>query len=411
MIRPRSRIRRAPFIAWFAALLPVGCGAEGSNDRDAMQVANGGSPAAGGAPIAEPVVGSPSNAAGGGTPAASGSGGADGGDEPSGTGGEVPTGAGGADVGAAGVGGEPIDGPVEPPVEPCGPLPLPLPGWTCPAGPYAEFPLIESGEESILCTSEVDWAEGPLWSASAQTLYFSSFDERDEAGFFDGSLMTFRQDEGCLELFANIGTNGLAPGPDGFVFAGRQTNRTVSLVNLDTGHACALVDSFEGKRFSSPNDIAVRADGNLYFTDPAWNLGEREEELPQSLYRIDPAGELSLVEVFAEQRPNGVSLSPDGALLYVAILDSVQVYDVDAAGSPANRRQFVPGRNLDGMAIDCAGNVYLSSGHVYSPLGELLGEFWGGTNLAFGGPDGQTLFITGHGRLTSLNVAIPGMPY
>jgi gluconolactonase len=310
-----------------------------------------------------------------------------------------------------GMAGEALEGPEEPPIEPCAPAESPLPVWECPAGPYEALPLSESEEETIHCTSEVNWAEGPLWSAADQTLYFSSFDERDEEGFFDGSLMTFREDEGCVELFANIGTNGLAPGPAGFLIAGRQTNRTLSLVELATGQTCSLVDAFEGSRFSSPNDVAVRNDGNIYFTDPAWNLGERPEELPQSLYRIDPEGELSVIDVFAEQRPNGVSLSPDGALLYVAILGSVQVYDVDLTGTPENRREFVSGIDVDGMAIDCAGNVFLSSGDVYSPTAELLGEFWGGTNLAFGGPDGKTLFIAGHGRLTSRPVNIPGMPY
>ncbi len=302
--------------------------------------------------------------------------------------------------------------PEEPPIEPCAPTDATETLLEfCPEGPFEALPLIEGEEEEILCTDEVNWSEGPIWSAADSTLYFSNFDERDDAGFYDGSIMTWREGEGCVEFLPNVGTNGLAFGVDGRLIAGRQTNRTLSRVDLATGEVCSLVDTFEGKRLSSPNDVAVRADGNIYFTDPAWNLGERTEELPQSLYRIDPDGNLSLIDVFDELRPNGVNLSPDGRLLYVAIIETILVYDVDEDGLVDNPRDFVIGPTVDGMALDCAGNVYASTGYVYSPQGEQIGEFWGGTNLAFGGPDGKTLFISGHGRLTSRRVNVPGMPY
>lgn len=280
-------------------------------------------------------------------------------------------------------------------------------------GPHPALPLIAEEEEVVLCTREmhVDWAEGPIWRASDNTLLFSNFNETDVDGFFNGSLMTYRQGEGCSDVFTDVGTNGLAWGPEGTLIFGRQTNRTLSRLDLETGDICSLADSYEGKRLSSPNDVAARSDGNIYFTDPAWNLGDREEELPQSLYRIAPSGELSLIAVYEEKRPNGVSLSPGENLLYVAITGAIVVFDVDEAGALSGERDFVTGLNVDGMAVDCAGNVYASTGHVYSPGGELLGEFWGGTNIAFGGPDGQTLYITGHARLTSLRVAIPGLPY
>lgn len=322
-------------------------------------------------------------------------------------------GSGGAIENLGGAGGEGPSGPMGPPIEPCEPLEAPAPSPACPAGPFPALPLIAEEEEAILCTRSmnVDWAEGPIWRASDATLLFSNFDDTDVDGFFNGNLMTYREGEGCSDLFTEVGTNGLAWGPAGTLIVGRQTNRTLSRLDLETGDLCSLADSFEGKRLSSPNDVAVRSDGNIYFSDPAWNLGDREEELPQSLYRIAPSGELSLIAVYEEMRPNGVSLSPDENLLYLAIEGAIVVFDVDEAGAPSGERDFVTGLNVDGMAIDCAGNVYASNGHVYSPAGELLGEFWGGTNLAFGGPDGQTLFITGHARLTSLRVAIPGMPY
>src|SRR5690606_29438707 len=156
-----------------------------------------------------------------------------------------------------------------------------------PIGPFVALPLIEEEEEIVLCTRSmnVEWAEGPIWSASDDALLFSNFDEEDVAGFFNGDLMRYREGEGCSEVFTEVGTNGLAWGPGGTLIAGRQSNRTLSRLDLETGEICALADTFESKRLSSPNDVAVRSDGNIYFTDPAWNLGDREEELPQSLYR------------------------------------------------------------------------------------------------------------------------------
>src|SRR5690606_40325685 len=98
----------------------------------------------------------------------------------------------------------------------------------------------------------------------------------------------------------------------------------------------------------SPNDVVVRPDGNIYFTDPAWNIGERAEELPQSLYRLDPEGNLSLIATYDDQRPNGVNLSPDGTLLYLATVDGIVVYDVDAAGLALYPRQCVADTYVDG---------------------------------------------------------------
>ncbi len=328
-------------------------------------------------------------------------------------------GSGGTPENLGGMGGEPAsggagsEGSVEPEVIPCVPLDALPPAPQCPIGPFPAKPLLEGVEEELLCTksSEVEWAEGPIWSSTQETLYFSNFDETDVDGFFNGSLMKYHKESGCQELYSQVGTNGLAWGPEGTLVVGRQSNRTLSRLELDSGELCSLADTFKGKRLSSPNDVAVRSDGNIYFSDPAWNLGARDEELPQALYQIAPSGELLLVSVYDQLRPNGVSLSPDETRLYVAITGSIQVFDVSEVGQLSNERRFVNDVEVDGMAIDCAGNVYASSGQIFSPQGEKIGEFWGGTNLAFGGPDAQTLFITGHRRLTSLRVAIPGLSY
>jgi gluconolactonase len=118
-------------------------------------------------------------------------------------------------------------------------------------------------------------------------------------------------------------------------------------------------------------------------------------------------------------RPNGVTLSPDHTLLYLSLIDGDQdqilVYDVAEDGSTSNGRQFLA-TGSDGMAMDCAGNLYITNQgvHVYSPEGILLGSLEVGTrpsNVAFGGADQQTLFITGETTLYAAVVDIPGFPY
>lgn len=400
---------RSRSLLWLSLLasVPFGCG---KDERIADEEHVG---STGGSNSPEPATGGAADGDTGGTESATGgaptpqtTGGA--------SGGAVHTGGVSHSGGMGGMGGETVDpGPIEPPRVPCDPVAELPPASACPAGPFPADPLLEGEEEVVLCTKsmDVDWAEGPIWDANQNRLLFSNFDEADPAGFFDGSLMAYKEGEGCSELFPRTGTNGLAWGPAGTLITGRQTNRSLSRLDLTTGSLCSIVDTYEDKRFSSPNDVAVRSDGNVYFTDPAWNLGNRTAELPQSLYRIAPSGELTLIAVYDQLRPNGVSLSPDETRLYVAIEGAILLFDVDNEGALSGERNFITGINVDGMVLDCAGNLYASTGHIYSPAGALLGEFWGGTNLAFGGADRQILYITGHRRLTSLRTAIPGMPY
>jgi gluconolactonase len=176
-----------------------------------------------------------------------------------------------------------------------------------------------------------------------------------------------------------------------------------------------LAADYQASHFSSPNDVAVRSDGNVYFSDPAWNLGTREQELPQALYRLSPTGDLSQIEVLDQLRPNGVALSPDGRRLYVALTTEIRQYDLDAAGLPSQPRLFVSATS-DGLAVDCAGNVYVTSEgvRVFDPDGQPLGnlQITGSvTNLAFGGADGKTLFVTGGRLLRAVDLNVPGLPY
>ncbi len=171
-----------------------------------------------------------------------------------------------------------------------------------------------------------------------------------------------------------------------------------------------------GLSFNSPNDIAVRSDGNLYFTDPTYLLGNRTSEQPARAYRRAPSGALSVIDQGANT--NGITLSPDETRLYLAHLgggqNNVVVFDVDASGALGQPQPFL-NVGSDGMAIDCAGNLYITRDgvSVYSPEGDLIGTLAapGAANVAFGGPERRTLYITATTNLLAVELAIPGLPY
>jgi gluconolactonase len=285
---------------------------------------------------------------------------------------------------------------------------------TCAGGPFDGSPLPGGASANEIC-SGMTFTEGPVWVGGM--LYFSDFDVGDSNGNFDGDIVSYVPGGNCEVWRPNSGTNGLAIGPDGNILGARHTDQTLTTFDLGTMATTTLVADYTGQNFSSPNDLAVRGDGNIYFSDPAWQVGDRPENHPQSLYRRAPSGELSVVEELDDRRPNGVTLSPDESTLYVSVIqpDQILMYDLDPAGAPSGSTQFVSSGS-DGMAIDCAGNLYLTSGgvQVYSPGGQMLGSIGGvngTTNAAFGGPDNRTLYITAGSSLYEVELNIPGLPY
>src|SRR5690606_22920337 len=180
-----------------------------------------------------------------------------------------------------------------------------------------------------------------------------------------------------------------------------------------------LVADNNGLAFNTTNDVAVRSDGNLYFTDPDYLRGNRPAEQPVRAYRRDPNGVLSVIDEGVNA--NGITLSPDESRLYLSHFgggggNDVVVLDVDASGAVSGPAPFV-NVGSDGMGIDCAGNLYITAPgagvQVYSPNAQLLGTLpvQGAANVAFGGEDRRTLFITAEESLFAVELAIPGLPY
>jgi gluconolactonase len=205
-----------------------------------------------------------------------------------------------------------------------------------------------------------------------------------------------------------------------------------------------LADSYDGQPFSRPNDLIVARDGGVYFTDPGLTAGQAETlvqryngrplgpRLPPAVYYIPPGGQAVRIEENMI-RPNGIQLSPDEQTLYVSDSNGEHViaWDIQSDGLVANRRDFgtLTGRSTrdnglggvktyaDGMAIDNDGRLYVATGggvEVLSPQGEHVGTIpvrclpRDCQNVAFGGPDKQTLYIAGAGSLYRVAMVTQG---
>jgi len=295
----------------------------------------------------------------------------------------------------------------------------------CPEGPFADTPLPRANvvAEAFDNTSTAEGSggllEGPVWWNGALHLsHFWSSQQPPPANLlrYDGA--------GLVVAFAQSGTNGLAIGVDGGLVAAEHQAGAISAFDLDAGTRTPIADSFEGQRFNSPNDLTVRSDGTIYFTDPDYQAPDPNPQPVTGVYRVAPDGTVELFESGLGQ-PNGVSLSPAEDALYVTHLGGMMRYDVMADGTVAT-----PGTSFgsvsggDGMAVDCAGNLYVtvhSQGRVavLSPTAEDLGQIDVApqvTNAAFGGDDMQTLYITAGNpeagnALYSVDLQIPGLPY
>jgi len=191
------------------------------------------------------------------------------------------------------------------------------------------------------------------------------------------------------------------------------------------GRIDVLMDRYEGKRLNRPNDVVCKSDGSIYFTDPGLRVPLAERELPYAgVYRVMRDGSTSLVADF--EYPNGLAFSADERLLYVANTrwaQYIHVLELDAAGRMVRRRIFADMSSdetdgvPDGMKVDTEGRVFCTGPGgtwVFSPEGKRLGIIRTPevpANLAFGGPDLRTLFLTARTSVYTLRVKAPGLPH
>ncbi len=254
----------------------------------------------------------------------------------------------------------------------------------------------------------LSFAEGPVWSREG-ALFFSDVPSQ--------RILKWAPNEKLAVLRSNSqGTNGMTFDAQGRLYMCETRSR--QLTRMDKKGAIeVLAAKFEGKRLNAPNDVVVRKDGQVYFTDPAFGNQQDTRELDfYGVYHLHPNKGLSVVAKPAG-RPNGIALSANGRTLYVANSDekNVRAYDLDKNGEASNERVVVS--NIagvpDGLRTDDEGNLYLAakSIFVYDSSGKPkrtinLGET--PSNCAFGDADFGSLFVTARNSIYRIRLDIKG---
>ncbi len=271
------------------------------------------------------------------------------------------------------------------------------------------------------------WTEGPVWFGDADCLLFSDIPNNRILRWIEGQgVSVYRQPS----HFAN----GHTRDREGRLISCLHGARSVVRTEHD-GRITVLADRYQGQRLNSPNDVVVKSDGSIWFTDPHYGLamdyeGERApEELPCHVYRLDPrTGTLDVVSD-AFECPNGLCFSPDESRLYVAETGRFQedtakrqilAFDVIDATAPTlgrGRPFYAPAVGAaDGFRCDEDGNVWTSAGdgvHCVSPEGELLGKIrtpHAVSNVAFGGRHRGRLFICATSEVYAIYLHRRGAP-
>lgn len=295
----------------------------------------------------------------------------------------------------------------------------------------AESPIAPGAKPERI--GEVGAGEGPAWSP-AGSLFFTG----------EGKISQWTPGKGVRVFRENAGgANGLLFTPSGDLIACEARERRVTRTSPD-GKVTVLAERFEGRRFNSPNDLTIDAQGRIYFSDPRYGKRDGMEMDVEGVYRIDAPGKVVRVIGKDVERANGVLVSPDGKFLYVADNNNNNVggartlwrFPLRADGSvdtEGKKRIFdwKGGRGPDGVKMDVEGRLYVAGGRTRANLPyETADGFPGGvyvlspegkqlafvpvpvdevTNCAFGGADGKTLFITAGGTLWRIPVTAPGV--
>jgi gluconolactonase len=285
--------------------------------------------------------------------------------------------------------------------------------------------LVRQGAQLRKLATGCVWAEGPCWFAEGGYVIWSDIP--------NDRILKWSEREGMTVFRKPCNfTNGHTRDRQGRLVSCEHGGRRVSRTEPD-GKVVTLVDRYRGKRLNSPNDVVVKSDGTVWFTDPPYGIlsnhegHQAESELGQNyVFRLDPAsGSLTIVADDFD-KPNGIAFSPDEKVLYVADTGRshrpdgphhIRAFDVGRDGRLSRSRVFAvidPGM-ADGFRLDTHGNVWTSAGdgiHVFNPSGALLGKILiperAVANCTFGGPDKTTLFITATTSLYSIEVSARG---
>jgi len=282
-----------------------------------------------------------------------------------------------------------------------------------------------------------EWAEGPVWRANGRYLLFSDVPRNTIYKWQEGAgLSVFLRPAGYIGVNPpgrELGSNGLTFDANDSLVMADHGNRQIARLNEARFTKTTLADRYLGSRLNSPNDLAYRSNGDLYFTDPPFGLRRLDADSAKELqhngvYRLTPSGELRLLTVDLGF-PNGIAFSPDERTLYVSNADSKKpiwmAFDVNGDGSLAGGRVMFDASELvrvggtgvpDGMKLDRAGNLFAAGPGgvlILSPAGKHLGTIVTGqptANCAFG-DDGSTLYITANSQLLRVRLRTTGVSF
>ena len=293
------------------------------------------------------------------------------------------------------------------------------------------FDAVLGGAPRLVKAVDVDAHEGPVYVAGTDSLYFTTpplrRDGRDPQGVIKRLSLDgyrFPLEPNRVEMVGaewNAANGMTLDGDGGLVICeqgGRASEARVSRLDLATGRSRTLVGDREGLRLNSPNDVVVRRDGTVWFTDPSYGYLQGFRPEPHAgdyVYRYDPCSDELSVVADSFDKPNGLCFSPDESVLYITDSGANQEEDSFYVERPHHIMAFdvEDGRQLtsahlfavtnhgfpDGIKADVEGRIYASSFggvEVFEPAGNLIGEIVlpGAVNFTFGGPDKNILFIT-----------------
>ncbi|PAW89885.1 MAG: gluconolactonase [Pedosphaera sp. Tous-C6FEB] len=285
----------------------------------------------------------------------------------------------------------------------------------------AEFKLCVPANTKVeRLGTDMKFLEGPQWvPADGGYLVFSDIPSNELKKWTKaGGVTTFRN--------PSQNANGNTLDNSGRLVTAEHSGRRISVTEKD-GTIKTVVDKFEGKRLNSPNDVVVKGDGSLWFTDPDYGLPTDpatkqktgKEQPGNYVYRFDPMSAQLTAVAKDFDKPNGLCFSPDEKRLYVADSGApkhIRAFDVKPDGQLANGAVFakIDKGAPDGIRCDTAGRVWSSAAdgvHIYAPSGELIGKILvpeSPANLAFGGSDLKTLYITARKSLYAIPVGVKG---
>ena len=275
--------------------------------------------------------------------------------------------------------------------------------------------------------TECRWAEGPVWLGDTRSLVWSDIP--------NNRMLRWDEETGATSVFRKPSNyaNGHTRDRQGRIVSCEHGGRRISRTEYD-GTVTTVADSFQGKRLNSPNDLVVKSDGSIWFTDPTfgilgWYEGTKATpESPMNVYRVDASGAIELA-VEGINQPNGLAFSPDEKILYIVESRSdprkILAYDIVDGRKAVNGRVFIdagPG-TPDGFRVDVDGNLWCGWGmgeagldgvHIFNPDGKRIGRIdlpERCANLCFGGVHRNRLFMAASTSVYSLYVNTQGVGY